>query len=298
MITARGVVGVMGVKPPDPESHLTPDQRNLLDAFGSLAALAVERAQLSEAARQAQLLQTTDALLLRLQAALLNSISHDLRTPLVSITGALSSLESDGDQLDAATKRSMIETARGEAERLNRLVSNLLDMTRLESGTMKVVKEPAEIQDAIGAALEQFSGRLGQRPVAVRLADTLPLVPMDFVLIVRVLVNVIDNALKYSPPDAPIEITARQTGGSVEIQVADRGLGIPADDLPRIFDKFYRVQRSGSIAGTGLGLSICKGMVEAHGGSIRAEGRPGGGTSVTLALPLADRSDSEGRDVV
>jgi len=247
-----------------------------------VAALGIERAQLSEAARQAQLLQTTE----KLQTALLNSISHDLRTPLVSITGALSSLDAEGATLEHATQRSLIETAKEEAERLNRLVGNLLDMTRIEAGVMKVVKEPGDLQEVIGAALEQVGRRLDDRPVVIEVPDDMPLIPMDFVLIVQVLTNLLDNALKYSAKGTPIEIKARQTDSQIEIQVADQGVGIPPEDLARVFDKFYRVQRPDSVTGTGLGLSICKGIIEAHDGHIGAENRVAGGLIVTLTLPL------------
>jgi two-component system sensor histidine kinase KdpD len=280
--SARGIIGVLGVRPLDPDQHLTADQLRLLDAFANQAALAIERARLAEAARRAELLHATE----KLQTALLNSISHDLRTPLVSITGALSSLAEDRGTFDAATKQSLIEAAREDAERLNRLVGNLLDMTRIESGALKLNRQPCDVQDLIGTALEQVHARLGARPVTVAIPDDLPPAPLDFVLIVQVLVNVIDNALKYSPPGSPLEICARVAQSKVEIAVADRGSGIPREDLARVFDKFNRVQRPDNVSGSGLGLSICKGFVEAHGGRIWAQNRTGGGTVITLALPL------------
>ncbi len=280
--TARGTVGVLGVKPPDSDSRFSPDQLHLLEALASQAALAIERAQLAEQARHAELLRATE----RLQTALLNSISHDLRTPLVSITGALSSLQEDDIELDEAARRSLVENAREEAERLNRLVGNLLDMTRIEAGALKVAREPCDVQDVIGAALEPLDDQLRNRPLTVNVPSDVPLVPLDFVLVVQVLVNLLDNALKYSAPETPIEVLARVDGTEAHIQVADRGVGIPSGDLERAFDKFYRVQQPGQVAGTGLGLSICKGIVEAHGGRIWANNRDGGGTVVTVALPL------------
>jgi two-component system sensor histidine kinase KdpD len=280
--TARGVVGVLGVKPSTPGSHLTPDQRQLLDAFASQAAIGIERAQLADQAQQAELLQATE----KLQSALLNSISHDLRTPLVSILGTLSSLQEEDIQLDDATRRSLVENAHGEAKRLNRLVGNLLDMTRIEAGALKVAREPCDVQDVIGAALERLDDRLRGRTLNIDVPPDLPLVPMDFVLIVQVLVNLLDNALKYSPPGAPIDVRARVDGPEATIEVADRGVGIPPGDLERVFDKFYRVQQPGQVTGTGLGLSICKGILEAHGGRIGAQNRPGGGMFMTVALPL------------
>ncbi len=284
--TAHGVIGVLGVMPHDSTKHLTPDQRRQMEVYASQAAVAIERAQLAEQTRQTQVLQATE----KLQTALLNSISHDLRTPLVSITGALSSLHEDG-ALDETARRSLIDTARGEAERLNRLVGNLLDMTRLEAGALRLQEEPCDIQDVIGSALERLGERAADRTITLNIAPDLPLIPMDFVLIVQVLVNVLDNALKYSPPAAPIEISVSYAGAFAEIAVADRGVGIPHDDLARVFDKFYRVQNPDNVGGTGLGLSICKGIVEAHGGFIGAENRSGGGTIVTIGLPLAQRRE-------
>jgi two-component system sensor histidine kinase KdpD len=253
-----------------------------LESFTSQASLALERMQLAEQARQVELLQATE----RLQNALLNSISHDLRTPLVTITGALSSLDDHTTTLSDESRRSLIESAREESDRLNRLVSNLLDMSRLESGALRVVREPADMQDLIGAALGQIEYRLGSRDARVEIPDDLPPVPLDYVLIVHALVNLLDNALKYSDEGSPLEIHARVESREIKIAVLDRGMGIPAGDLARVFDKFYRVKRSEHISGTGLGLAISKGIVEAHGGRIWAENRPGGGAVISFVLPL------------
>jgi two-component system sensor histidine kinase KdpD len=279
--TASGRIGVLGIHPKEPGKLLTPEQRQTFNAFAHQAALALERASLAEQARQTELLQATE----KLQTALLNSISHDLRTPLVSITGALSSLREETLSLDKEARDSLLETAHEEAERLNRLVGNLLNMTRLEAGAIHLRHEPCDIQDAIGAALEQLGERLAKRPVKVYLPPDLPLVPMDFALFGQALVNLLDNAVKYSPTDTLIEVNVSQTQDAVNLEVCDRGIGIPPDDLERVFDKFYRVQRPESVSGTGLGLAICKGIVEAHGGNIRANNRPGGGTIVTVTLP-------------
>jgi two-component system sensor histidine kinase KdpD len=283
MKTARGVLGVLGVAGPDqPQRHLTPARRRLMEAFASQAALSLERATLARQARQAEVLQVTE----KLQAALLNSISHELRTPLVSITGALSAMLAGPGQLDPAAERALVENAHEEAERLNQLVGNLLDMTRLEAGALTIRRELSDVQDVIGAALGQLGTRLHQREVRVDIPADMPLAPLDFVPIVQVLVNLLDNALKYAPPDQPIDVFARVQGQQVQIEVADRGPGIPPDDLERVFDRFYRLQHPGSLGGTGLGLSICRGVVEAHGGRIQAQNRPGGGASFTLTLPL------------
>ena len=282
--TARGMVGVLGVRPSDTASHLTLEQRQSLLAFADQAALAIERATLAEQAKQAELLSAAD----KLQTALLNSISHDLRTPLVSITGALSTLEQDDRRLDDSTQRSLVRTAREEADRLNRLVGNLLDMTRLEAGALKVKREPCDAEDLIGTALGQMEERLRGRNVLVQVEPDTSLISADFVLIVHVLTNLLDNALKYSPPGSPLEVQARTAGKAVQIAVMDRGIGIPKGDLERVFGKFYRVQRPEQVTGTGLGLAICKGIVEAHDGQIWAEEREGGGTCIMLMIPAAE----------
>lgn len=280
--TTRGVVGVLGVRPMDAGHHLTHDQRRTLDTFANQVAMAIERARLAEQAHQAEILEITD----KLQSALLNSISHDLRTPLVSITGALSSLLDEGAlKLDDVSRRSLVETAYEESDRLNRLVGNLLDMTRLEAGAVRIHKDICDVQDVVGSALEQLNSRLENHPVTIDASPELPNISMDFILISRVLVNVIDNAIKYSPPGAPIEIRAQATNGYLEIAVADRGAGIPKEDLSKIFDKFYRVQRPDNVTGTGLGLAISKGIVQAHGGFMAAENRSDGGAIIMLALP-------------
>jgi two-component system sensor histidine kinase KdpD len=285
--TSQGIKGVLSVRPKEPGRQLTTDQIRLLQAFASQASLAIERVQLAEQAHEIELLQAAE----QLQNALLNSISHDLRTPLVSITGALSTLAMQDHELHDEDRRSLVDTAYEEAHRLNRLVSNLLDMTRLEAGAMRVSRELTDVQDLVGSALGQIENRLADRKVQVEISPELPLVPMDFVLIVHALVNVLDNALKYSPDGTSLEIQAQLNDGEVQISVLDRGIGIPPGDLSRVFDKFYRVHRPEHVTGTGLGLAISKGIVEAHGGRIWAANRPGGGAIVTIALPLGDRGE-------
>jgi len=286
--TTRGLIGVLGIMPGETKSYHSPDQRRIMDAFGNQVALAIEGAQLVEQTHQTELLQATE----KLQTALLNSISHDLRTPLVSITGALSSLDEAGPALDEEVRKSLIETAREEADRLNRLVGNLLDITRLEAGAMQLHREACDVQELIGSALEQIGTPLKNRQVNVEISPKIPLISLDFVLFSRVLVNVIDNALKYSPVEKPIDIRVRISKQDLEISIADRGEGIPVDDLEHIFDKFYRVQRPDNVSGTGLGLSICKGIVEAHNGCIRAEKRRGGGAIFTISVPLEGTGSS------
>ena len=281
LLTARGTIGVIGLHTMEPTRPLSVAELRLLEAVATQAASAIERELLAEQARQAQRLEETD----RLQQALLNSISHNLRTPLASITGALSSLAEDRSRLDEEARQDLVATAREEAGRLNRFVGNLLDMTRLEARATRIHIEPCDVQDVIGAALAQLGDTGRTRSIAVDAPASLPLVPMDFVLITQTLVNVLDNAVKYSPPGAPITIRAEAHDRDLDIVVTDHGIGIPSGDLDRVFDKFYRAPQTG-VTGSGLGLSICKGFVEAHGGRIRAETQPAGGTVVRVTLPL------------
>ena len=162
-------------------------------------------------------------------------------------------------------------------------------MTRIESGAIKLNIEPGDIQDVIGTALDQLGKRIANRKVEVNVPDDFPLIPMDFTLMVQVLVNVLENAVKYSPEYCSIEVSAALEHDHIHIMIADRGEGIPPEDLTRIFDKFYRVQRPESVSGTGLGLSISKGIVEAHNGQISARRRDQGGTLITIDLPIENK---------
>ena len=282
LTTSISVLGVLGIKLEKASDFHSPHSRRLLSAFVTQISLAMERVYLAQQAEQTQVLQARETL----ERALLNSISHDLRTPLVSIMGALSSLRDKDLHLNDAQGKELLNGAWEEAERLNRYVGNLLDMTRLEAGEMKVQKEPCDVQDLIGCALSALEQKLGAREISVRIAEDMPLVNMDMVLMNQVLINLLDNGLKYSPPSSPLEIRAKIHGKKLLIEVLDRGPGIPKHDLKRVFDKFYRLPVPEGVGGTGLGLSICKGIVEAHGGVIRAENRSGGGLCITILLPL------------
>jgi two-component system sensor histidine kinase KdpD len=284
MRTGRGPVGVVGLDSDRPGALLTPDQRRLFAALSDQAALAIERANLSQDVDRARLTAETD----RLRSALLTSISHDLRTPLASILGSITSLRTYADTFDAAAKDQLMATIQEEAERLNRFIANLLDMTRLESGAVEPRLVPVDLSELISSALKRASRILAGHHVEVRLSPDLPMLNLDFVLFEQVLFNLLDNAAKYAPPGTTVSIQAARRGNEVRLQLLDEGDGIPPDDLEHIFDKFYRVHGGDRRrAGTGLGLAICRGFVEAMGGNIAAgnrHDRPG--AVFTIALPI------------
>lgn len=283
LVTARGVIGVIELRAPDIVMEFTDEQERLLEAYTNLISVAMEGILLAEELQNARVLKATE----KLQDALLNAISHDLRTPLVSIIGTLSSLQEEGLELDETAKKNLIQVARDEAERLNHLITNLLDESRLESGAIKLSRQPYEVQDLVNTALGQFGNRLSDRTIEIIIPSNLPFILVDFGLIVQTLYNILDNSMKYSPIDTPIEIKSREIEQEVEIQITDHGTGIPEEDLEAIFDKFYRIKRSDSVAGTGLGLSISKGIIEAHGGSIKAIRGTYGGTTIIIKLPVS-----------
>lgn len=240
--------------------------------------------KLDEESRKLELMRETE----KLQTALLNSISHDLRTPLVSIKGTLSVLLQDPTLKAQESRRELLETAYEDSGRLNHLVNDLLEMTRVEAGTLKVRSEPCELIDIVRASLQQLNNKIERRQIRVDIPKDLPLIPMDFTLMMEVLMNLLDNALKYSSPYTPVEIIARFVEKKVKIEIKDSGFGIPEEDLKRIFDKFYRAVNPKRVTGTGLGLSICKGIVEAHGGEIYAGNNPEGGAVITILMPLEE----------
>ncbi|HEX7968571.1 MAG TPA: sensor histidine kinase KdpD, partial [Stellaceae bacterium] len=281
--TGRGPVGVLGIDREQPGPLLTPDGRRLLDALADQAAIAVERTTLAEAIDRARVTAETE----RLRAALLTSISHDLRTPLATIIGSLTSLRSFGKSYDERTRDELMATIQAEAERLNRFIGNLLDMTRLESGAINLKPELVDVGEIIGTALERAGKMLAKHRVEVDIDPALPLPRLDYLLLEQALFNLLDNTAKYAPPGSLVRVRARGEGGSVVVEVIDEGPGIPPEDLERIFDKFYRVHaQDRRRAGTGLGLAICRGFVEALGGTIAAGNRGDrSGAVFTIRLP-------------
>jgi two-component system, OmpR family, sensor histidine kinase KdpD len=283
--TGRSPVAVIGVLPTTAGHVLSTAERQLLDAVGNQAAVAIERVTLVADIDQARLGAERE----RLRSSMLTSVSHDLRTPLASIIGALSSLRSRSTRFDEPTREELLGTAQSEAERLDRFVGNLLDMTRLDAGAIVPKREPVDAGDLVSTALRRAGPILQDRAVTSAVAPDLPPLSLDFVLAEQALFNLLDNAVKYSPADGRIEVAARPVGGQVEIVVRDEGPGIPPQALDRLFDKFYRADAGDRRrAGTGLGLAIARGFVEAQGGTIAARNRTDrSGAEFIMSYPAA-----------
>jgi two-component system sensor histidine kinase KdpD len=289
MRTGRGVVGVVGIDSDKPGPLLTPDQRRLLDALIDQAALAIERVDLVDDLDRAKRREEAD----RLRSALLTSISHDLKTPLAAIIGAAGTLKELSRDLDDNAKADLLATIIDESERLNRVIANLLDMTKLESGAIKPNTALHELGEIVGTALRRASKILGRHKVEVELIADLPMLELDAVLFEQALFNLFDNAAKYSAPGTTIRVQSWREPDAVTLQILDEGGGIPPSDLERIFDKFHRAQKTDQVrAGTGLGLAISRGFIEAMGGKISAANREDRqGAVFTIAMPIPKHSE-------
>ena len=285
LVASQGSVGVIGVSPAPRTAFHDPEQLRLLEAFASQSAAAIERAKLANDARSAW--ERVEAEFMR--NTLLSSVSHDLRTPLAAIEGAASSLVEAGSSLSAESQLELAETIYEESERMDRLINNLLDMTRLESGGLQLKKDWQPLQEVIGSSLRHLDKRLAGREVKLDISADLPLVPIDEISVEQVLVNLLDNVLQYTPSGSPIDISASLRDNAVTVEVVDHGPGLPAGTEERAFQKFFRAHPAGmdgARRGIGLGLAICRGIIEAHGGTICASNRPEGGAAFRFTLPL------------
>jgi len=277
-----GPVGVLGVRPDDPERLLLPEQLHLLEAFANQTALALEYERIARENQESKVRFEAE----QLRNSLLSALSHDLRTPLAAITGSAESLLESGSEVRSKESQELVQNIANEASRLERLVSNLLEMTKLQSGNVELKKALQPLEEVVGSALERLTKTLSGREVRANIPPDLPMVPLDSLLMEQVFINLLENAAKYSPASTPIDITARLQNGTLSVEVADRGQGIQEGEEDRIFDKFYRGKGTQRQGGVGLGLTICRGIVEAHGGKISAGNREGGGSVFTLTLPL------------
>jgi two-component system sensor histidine kinase KdpD len=280
LATSMRTVGVLGVLPNKSANIFDQEHIQLLESFVNQIAIALERAFLAKEAQRALLKAETETI----RNTLLSSISHDLRTPLAAITGGATALLQKDITLDRQSMHELITTIYEEAEHLNEIIRNVLDMTRLETKAISVKKEWLSIEEIVGVALNRLSEKLKGREIKIDIPDGLPLVPFDALLIEQVLMNLLDNAAKYSPSDTPISLKARTKEDALLIELADRGRGIPPGEEEKIFEKFAHGSNTGG--GIGLGLTICRAIVNAHGGRIWAENRSGGGAVFKFTLPI------------
>jgi two-component system sensor histidine kinase KdpD len=278
--SARGLLGEILLWRSAPA--ISAGERRLLQTFASQGALAFERAWLAQAESRAQVLEESD----RLKSAILSSVSHELRTPLSTIKAAASSLRGREVSWDSPARAELIAAIDDEADHLNLLVGNLLDMSRIESGALKPKREWNILSEIVGSVLARMKYLAEGHQIKVDVPESLPLLPVDYVQMEQVFTNLVSNSLKYAPAKTLVCIRAWVKGELIHVQVSNQGPQIPSEDLERIFDKFYRIAAADRVTGTGLGLSICKGIVEAHGGRIWAENMPDG-LAFNFTLPIA-----------
>jgi len=276
------VLGVLVLLPVNLRRVFLPEQQKLLETFLGQIAQAITRVRLTEQARKTQVEMEAE----RLRNSLLSSISHDLRTPLATIVGSASALVEEDTTLKAENKLELSRAIYDEAQRMSTLVNNILDMARLDAGAVELNKQWVPLEEIIGTVLTLLQKRLEGRLVTVKLPPGIPMIYVDAVMIEQVLINLLENVLRYTPERSPVEIMAEASSFAVEISVADRGPGIPKGSENKLFEKFYRVQREAAQSGVGLGLTICRAIIEAHGGTIQAQNRSTGGAVFSFIIPL------------
>jgi len=277
-------LGILTAVPGGQLEPLSDDDRGFLEACAKQVAVAVERLRLDRQVEGARLQAKTD----QLRAALFSSVTHDLRTPLAGIKASVTSLLDQGVSLDEGQRRELLRAVLEETDRLNRLIGNILDLAKVRAGALVPAKEPTAIEDVIESVLHRMKPALGNVRVRSIIRPDLPDAPMDPVQIDQVLSNLLENAVRFSPPGGEILISAALWHGSVQVRLADQGPGIPVDERQRVFEAFHRREPEGGRSGSGLGLAIARAIVLAHGGRIWIEGSPSGGTAVVFELPVAD----------
>jgi two-component system sensor histidine kinase KdpD len=277
--TARGVLGEIRLWKAEPA--ISTEEKRLLQTFASQGALALERAWLVEAESHARVVEESD----HLKSILLSSVSHELRTPLSTIKAAASSLRGHEVSWDSPARAELVAAIDEEADHLNMLVGNLLDMSRIESGALKPKREWNILSEIVGSVLTRMRHSVDEHKLEIDVSENLPFIPVDYVQLEQVFTNLVSNSLKYAPSKTMIHIRANIEGDSIHVQVSNQGPHVPSEHLERIFDKFYRITAADRVTGTGLGLSICKGIIEAHGGRIWAE-NVADGLEFNFTLPL------------
>jgi two-component system sensor histidine kinase KdpD len=285
LLGSQGPVGVLKIRPRQSERLLIPEQLHLLEACANQIALALEVDRLQEKARESQIAIETE----RLRTALFSSLSHELQTPLAVIVRLINKLTRKSSDLDETQRKESVANLYTEAERLNRLINNLLQITQLEEGKITLHKKNYSIDEVIKLTLKRIEKKLNNKPVLINVPTQLPLVPFDKVLLEQVLVNLIENAILYTPPETPIEIAASLEEDDILLSVGDHGPGLMISDVEKVFEKFYRGQNPTKESGAGLGLSVCQSIIKAHGGRIWAENRWDGGAIFYFILPLREK---------
>jgi len=283
LVGTQRTLGVLAVLPTNRRRILLPEQRHLLETFAGQIALAWERAALGEEAANSRIAAASESL----RNTLLASISHDLRNPLAVIAGAASTLARHGSALEPAAQRSLALSIEEQAHEMSNLISNVLDLMRLESGRVELRCDTHSVDDLVGAALHRLEPRLQGHSISIDLPEDLPSVNVDPVLVSQVLANLLDNAAKYTPPGTRIRITAVADAPMVRVVVEDEGPGLPPGDPRLLFEKFQRGREESPVVGAGLGLAICGAVVIAHGGEISAGPGAHGGARFEFTLPVA-----------
>jgi two-component system sensor histidine kinase KdpD len=294
MTVERGCLGVVGLRFAPAQKVLSVEQRQLAEAMVQQIALAADRVALVTDLEATRVESETE----RLRTALLSSVSHDLRSPLAAVIGAASSLSAYGENMPEADRRALLDSIRSEGERLDRYIQNLLDMTRLGSGTMKLQRDWVALEEVLASATMRLRKLFPGVVVETGIARDLPLLYVHPALIEQALFNILENAAKISPPGAPVEATGKRVGDKLVLEITDRGPGIPEEERRRVFDMFYSVRRGDRAAGSGLGLTIVRGMIGAHAGRVEALAGPAGvGTTIRVTLPLPEpRGKRAGED--
>jgi two-component system sensor histidine kinase KdpD len=276
------MLGVLVLLPVNLRRVYLPEQRKLLETFLGQIAQAIIRVKLTEQTKKVQVEMEAE----RLRNMLLSSISHDLRTPLTTIVGSAITLMEENSALKSGDKLELSRSIYDEAQRMSSLINNFLYMARLDAGTIELNKQWIPLEEIIGTVLTCLQKRLANRRVTVNLPPGMPMVYVDAVMIEQVLINLLENVLRYTPDKGPVEIMAEASSAKMEISIADQGPGIPNGLENKLFEKFYRVQHEAAQSGVGLGLAICRAIIEAHGGSIQAKNRPTGGAVFSFMIPL------------
>jgi two-component system sensor histidine kinase KdpD len=292
LVGIREPLGTIGIAAQTPFRE-TSDSGLLLSACANQLATAIERSQLANVVHRAQVEAETE----RMRSSLLSAVSHDLKTPLATIVAAGTTLLDRGKALEANDARDLLGAMVSEAERLGRLIQNLLSVTRLESPTVELRRSPEAVEEIVSAAVERINAGPGPKRIQVAISQELPWVLAEPALIEQVLVNLLENAMRYAGTALPIDVSANLEDNWVTVQVADRGSGISEGDIDKVFEKFYRGQQSNRRdGGVGLGLTICRAIVRAHGGKIGIRNRQGGGTIVEFTLPVAGKLEARPSD--